>query len=83
MTFNRYSAATPRSSLRMRMASSTRERKILPSPILPVRIAQRECGMAAAIIELNSLPDAVGPTAENDDFFLLGPAVHGIAIGQR
>ncbi len=34
-----HSAFSPRSSLRMRMASSTRARKILPSPILPVRAA--------------------------------------------
>ncbi len=29
--------------------------------------AQRERSVAAAVIELNSLPDAVGPAAENDD----------------
>jgi len=32
-----HNAASPRSSLRMRMASSTFVRKILPSPIFPVR----------------------------------------------
>ena len=32
-----YSACSPGSSLRMRIASSTRVRKILPSPIFPVR----------------------------------------------
>ena len=34
-----HNAVSPRSSLRMRMASSMRDRKILPSPILPVRAA--------------------------------------------
>src|ERR1700690_1855354 len=34
-----YKTFSPRSSLRMRIASSIRERKILPSPILPVRAA--------------------------------------------
>ena len=36
-----YSAAAPRSWLRMRIASSTLERNILPSPILPVAAAAR------------------------------------------
>ena len=34
--------------------------------------AQREAGVAAAVIEFNSLPDAVGPAAEDDDFLLVG-----------
>ena len=35
-------------------------------------VAQRERGVAAAVIEFNSLPDAIGPAAENDDFLLVG-----------
>ena len=35
-------------------------------------VAQRERCVAAAVVELNSLPDAVGPAAENDDFLLVG-----------
>ena len=35
-------------------------------------LMQRERSVAAAIIELNSLPDAVGPTAQNNDFLFLG-----------
>src|SRR5271166_6134908 len=34
-----HNAVSPRSSLRMRIASSMRDRKILPSPIFPVRAA--------------------------------------------
>ena len=33
---------------------------------------QRERGVTAAVIELNSLPDAVRPAAQNDDFLLVG-----------
>ncbi len=35
-------------------------------------VAQRECSMAAAIIELNSLPDAVRAAAQNDDLLAIG-----------
>ena len=35
-------------------------------------ITQRECRMAAAVVELNSLPDAVRPAAQNNDLLLLG-----------
>ena len=34
--------------------------------------AQRERGMAAAVIKLNSLPNTVGPAAQNHDFFFGG-----------
>ena len=37
-------------------------------------VAQRECRVAAAVVELNSLPDAVGPAAENDDFLFAASA---------
>ena len=37
----RYNAVSPRSSFRIRMASSTLVTKILPSPILPVLAARR------------------------------------------
>src|SRR6266851_7334510 len=33
---------------------------------------QRKRCMAAAVVELNSLPDAIGPAAQNNDFFLFG-----------
>src|SRR4051794_40339900 len=33
-----------------------------------------EGGLDAAVVELDALADAVGPAAENDDFFLLGDA---------
>ena len=33
---------------------------------------QREAGMAAAIVELDPLPDAVGPAAEDDDLLPVG-----------
>ena len=52
-------------------------------------LAQRERGVAAAVIEFNSLPDAVGPAAENDDFLLVGGRglvfvfVGGIEIGRE
>ena len=36
------------------------------------RVMQREAGMAAAIVELDALADAVGPAAEDDDL-LRGP----------
>ncbi len=36
------------------------------------RVMQREAGMAAAIVELDALADAVGPAAEDDDL-LAGP----------
>ena len=35
-------------------------------------VAQRKRRVAAAVVKLNSLPDAVGPAAQNDDFLLLG-----------
>ena len=35
-------------------------------------VAESECGVTAAIIEFNPLPDPVRPAAENDDFFLFG-----------
>ena len=46
---------------------------------LVARFAQRERGVAAAIVELDALPDAVGPAAENDD--LLAPARSRFAGG--
>ena len=33
---------------------------------------EREGGMAAAVVELDALADAVGPAAEDDDFLLVG-----------
>ena len=39
------------------------------------RVMQREAGMAAAIVELDALADAVGPAAEDDDLLpVRGPA---------
>ncbi len=38
--------------------------------LVPV-IAQRERRVATAVVELNSLPDAIGAAAENDDFLLI------------
>ena len=38
---------------------------------LVVVFLERECRMAAAVIELDSLPDAVGAAAQDDDFALL------------
>src|SRR5271157_376204 len=35
-------------------------------------VAQRECGVAAAVVELNSLPDTIGPAAQDDDFLAIG-----------
>ena len=35
-------------------------------------VVQRERSVAAAVVKLNSLPDAVGPAAQDDDFLLLG-----------
>src|SRR3546814_7591128 len=35
-------------------------------------LLKSEAGMAAAIIELDPLPDPVGTTAKNDDFFPVG-----------
>src|SRR5205807_1716969 len=43
-----YKAFSPRSSLRMRMASSTEDRKTFPSPILPVLAAFRMACTAAS-----------------------------------
>src|ERR1700687_456079 len=43
-----YNAFSPRSSLRIRIASSTCVRKILPSPILPVRADLRIAPTAAS-----------------------------------
>ena len=39
---------------------------------LVARILQREAGMAAAIIELDALADAVRPAAQDHDLFLVG-----------
>jgi hypothetical protein len=39
---------------------------------LEPRVAEREGGMAAAIVELDALPDPVGPAAEDDDLAPLG-----------
>src|SRR5580700_9817480 len=33
---------------------------------------KRESGMTAAVVKLNSLPDAIGAAAQNDDFLFLG-----------
>src|SRR5207247_4410072 len=37
-------------------------------------VAESECGVTAAIVEFNPLPDPVRPAAENDDFLLFGRA---------
>ena len=52
-----YKAPSPRSSLRMRIASSTRVRKIFPSPILPVRAATRmACTAFSTIASASTTP---------------------------
>src|ERR1700676_5196741 len=39
--------------------------------LVPI-VAQGESRVATAVIEFNSLPYAIRPTSEDDDFFLLG-----------
>ena len=48
---------------------------------LEAEILQREGRMAAAVIELDSLPDAVGPAAQDHDF--LARAGRGFALAIR